>query len=88
MNLLAFVSMIMFTSFSAAFCPVYTALLSRGGTKREDQELISSFGLKLRNNFCVFLALSMTATGRQVLVETEKMSSVEGPIRSKQQGVN
>lgn len=56
--------------------------------EEEDQELISSFDSKLRNNFSIFLVLSMSVTGRQVLVEIEKMSSVERPIRSKQRGMN
>lgn len=56
--------------------------------EQEDHELIPLFVSQLRNDFSVFLVLSVSVTGRQVLMVREKMSSVERPIRGKQRGMN
>lgn len=52
----------------------------------KDQKLL--FDPQLRDDCCLSHALSISVTGSQVLDETEKMSSVERPIRSQQWGLN
>lgn len=64
-----------------------SSLISVGRDKeQEDHELPPSFDPRLI--FLFSLVLSMSVAGRQVLDETEKMSSVERRIRSQQQGLN